>query len=118
MTRNSFVLSRAGLLLSISTLNYEYMSLSVTEVQHLAQLARLQLTADEVDRYAKQLSEVLGYVEQLKNVAVVGETKMRAAAELRTDVAQSYNDVDRLVAAAPEHDERYVVVPPVFEEPH
>src|SRR4051812_42178141 len=46
--------------------------LSRDDVLKLARLARLDLTDEEVDEFAGELSAVLGYVEQLKNVEVSG----------------------------------------------
>ncbi len=46
--------------------------LSRDDVLKLAQLARISLTDDEVDHFADELSEILGYVEQLSNVDVSG----------------------------------------------
>lgn len=46
------------------------MALSTTDVRHLAKLARLDLTNAEVAQFATQLSQVLAYVDQLKEVDV------------------------------------------------
>ena len=43
-------------------------SLDDAAVRHVAKLARLTITDEEVARYAGQLSEILGYVEQLNEV--------------------------------------------------
>lgn len=42
------------------------------DILKLAQLARLQLSDDEVTAYADELSEILQYVEQLADVDVSG----------------------------------------------
>jgi aspartyl-tRNA(Asn)/glutamyl-tRNA(Gln) amidotransferase subunit C len=42
------------------------------DVLKLAQLARLNLDEDEVERYQKELTEILQYVEQLSSVDVEG----------------------------------------------
>lgn len=42
------------------------------DILKLARLARLQLTDDEVDEYAGELSVILRYVEQLSDVDVTG----------------------------------------------
>jgi aspartyl-tRNA(Asn)/glutamyl-tRNA(Gln) amidotransferase subunit C len=44
------------------------MKLSTEEVQHIADLARLKLTEAEMQRYAKQLSDILDYVEHLEEL--------------------------------------------------
>lgn len=38
------------------------------EVQHLARLARLQLTPDELDRFARQLGDILAFAQQIQAV--------------------------------------------------
>jgi len=45
-----------------------YMKLSKQEVQKIAKLARLELTDEEIDKFAPQLSDVFKYFEKLKKV--------------------------------------------------
>jgi len=42
--------------------------LSREEILHLAKLAKLQLTDKEIEKFQKQLSEVLDYISKLKEV--------------------------------------------------
>lgn len=42
------------------------------EVQHIAKLARLGLTENEIEKFRKELSSILDYVEKLKEVDVSG----------------------------------------------
>ena len=42
------------------------------DVLHLAQLARISLSDDEVDEFSEELSAILQYVEQLSSVDVSG----------------------------------------------
>ena len=46
--------------------------LSRDDVLKLARLARLDLSSDEVEEFASELSEILQYVEQLQSVDVDG----------------------------------------------
>lgn len=46
--------------------------LSREDVLKLARLARLTLTDEEVERYSKELTEILHYVEMLQNTDVTG----------------------------------------------
>jgi aspartyl-tRNA(Asn)/glutamyl-tRNA(Gln) amidotransferase subunit C len=46
--------------------------LSREDVLKLAQLARLELSDDEVKEFSEELSEILQYVEQLQDVDVAG----------------------------------------------
>lgn len=47
-------------------------------IEHIAKLARIELTQEEKDLYSKQLSDILGYINELQkldisNVADVGQ---------------------------------------------
>lgn len=46
--------------------------LSREDVLKLAGLAKLNLTDDEIEKFQTELSEILGYVEQLSEVDVTG----------------------------------------------
>ena len=45
------------------------MKLTINEVEHIAALARLELTEDEKQRYAEQLSDILDYAARLDELA-------------------------------------------------
>ncbi len=42
------------------------MTLTLKEVEHIALLARLELTQEEKERYQQQLSDILDHVAQLQ----------------------------------------------------
>lgn len=44
------------------------MKLSVEEVRHVAELAKLELSEEEINHYAVQLSAILDYAEQIQGV--------------------------------------------------
>lgn len=46
----------------------ESKKVSEEEVKHIAELARIELTQEESERFAREISDVLGYVEQLQEV--------------------------------------------------
>lgn len=48
------------------------MQLTAQEVKHVANLARLSLTDQEVDQYSRELSAILEYIEQLNEVNISG----------------------------------------------
>jgi len=41
------------------------MALSEKDVQYVAKLARLEITETEVEKYTKQLGNILGYIEEM-----------------------------------------------------
>jgi aspartyl-tRNA(Asn)/glutamyl-tRNA(Gln) amidotransferase subunit C len=72
------------------------MKLDISDIEHIADLARLHLSEEEKARYAEQLSAVLGYVEMLNEVDTTGveETCQVTGLEdvFREDVAHSASD--------------------------
>lgn len=46
------------------------MELQKEEVKHIADLARIELTAAEITQYTKELSAILAYVDELKKLDV------------------------------------------------
>ena len=97
------------------------------EVRHVAELASLELTADELPHMAKDLNEVLGYIAQLNELdtrevppmAQASEVLGLAAAEqgesLRRDAVLPSLDRGAVMAEAPETDGRFFKVPKVIE---
>ncbi len=48
------------------------MNLSKQQIEHIAKLARLELSEKELKIYGEQLSGILNYIDQLKEVDVKG----------------------------------------------
>ena len=44
------------------------MSINREQVEHIAELAKLDLTEDEIALYTEQLSDILAYMEQLREL--------------------------------------------------
>ena len=49
-------------------------SLSREDVKRIAELARLELTNEELDLYTRQLGDILAYVEQIRSLDTTGVT--------------------------------------------
>ena len=97
------------------------MSLSLEEVRRIASLARLELSPDEEQRFARQLSAILGYVRELEALDVSGIEPMThalAAGEApvgRADEVQPGLGAEVAVAAAPERVGTHFKVPRIIE---
>jgi aspartyl-tRNA(Asn)/glutamyl-tRNA(Gln) amidotransferase subunit C len=82
------------------------MSLTVTEVEKIAHLARLSLSADEVTLYQKQLSAILDYAARLNELDLTGiEPTAHAVARhnvMREDVVQPSLPLDDVLYNAAE----------------
>ena len=90
------------------------------DVVHVAHLARLHLTDEEVDRMQEQLSKILAAVETLRDVDTshVGPTASVLGLEnvMRDDEPTDPMTRDAALANAPLRDGPYLRVPTVLEE--
>lgn len=95
-------------------------SISRDDVEHVAHLARLHLTDDEIDRMQTQLSNILEAIETLRDVDTshVGPTASVIQLEnvMRDDVASAPIRRDVALANAPLRDDPFLRVPTVLEE--
>ena len=92
------------------------MSVSSDDVRHIARLARLDVTDEEVERFRHELSTILGYVEQLEALEA-GRAAEPAAPNhpLRSDAVEAWEDLSSLREAAPDLVDGYFRVPRVIE---
>ena len=95
-------------------------TISRDDVQHVAHLARLHLTDDEVDRMQTQLSNILDAIETLRDVDTshVGPTASVILLEnvMREDEVCSGLTRDAALANAPLRDDPFLRVPTVLRE--
>ena len=97
------------------------------EVLRVAELANLDLTADEVPRMQRDLNAILGLIAQLNELDTAGLPAMAQVGEmlgaavestgarLREDAVRPSLDRKAVMAAAPESDGRFFKVPKVIE---
>jgi aspartyl-tRNA(Asn)/glutamyl-tRNA(Gln) amidotransferase subunit C len=100
---------------------------SMEEVLRVAELANLDLTADEVPRMQRDLNAILGHIAQLNELDTTGVPAMAQVGEmlgaepeltgaaLRADAVRPSLDRKAVMAAAPESDGRFFKVPKVIE---
>ena len=106
------------------------MKISREEVLRVAQLAHLELSAEEIDTYRGQLDEILTYIDKLKELDVTNVEPMAqvlftpAAGEdgassghpdLREDVLRRCNTADLILSQAPDAERPFFRVPKVIE---
>ncbi len=94
------------------------MPLSHAQVEHIARLARLNLTPEEIDRYTTELTVILDYIDQLKAVNTEGVEPqnqfIKAENVFRDDIAEPSLPRDQALANAPQQDGEYFLVPKVI----
>jgi aspartyl-tRNA(Asn)/glutamyl-tRNA(Gln) amidotransferase subunit C len=95
------------------------MSLTVAEVEHIAKLARLNLTDEEKFRYREQLSSILDYVtllQELDTALISGTSGVQPdECPLRVDDPRDPMSTAELLNNAPATTKNQFRVPPVFE---
>lgn len=96
------------------------MSLSKAEVEHVARLARLELSETEKEEFTGQLNEILHFVEQLNQLdtKAVEPTAhaIPVANVFRQDEVKSSLDPELALANAPDRVDNFFKVPKVLEE--
>ena len=93
--------------------------ISREDVQRLAQLSRLQLDAAEIDALATDITNILGYVEQLNELDTEGVQPTYQVTGLenvwsRDDVQPSSVPQKVLLALAPDATDNQIKVPKVL----
>ncbi len=96
------------------------MPLSRDEVEHVAHLARVGMTEEDIERFSHQLSDVLDYFERLDRVDIEGVPPTSHTLPLhnvmREDETAPPFDVDDILANAPNQEERRFRVRAILEE--
>jgi len=88
-------------------------------VEYIAALAHLRLTPEETVRMARDLGDILGYMDQLNELDTTHVEPMMHALEMtnvfREDEIGSPLERDQALANAPLHDGQYFLVPRILE---
>ncbi len=88
------------------------------EVKHIAQLARIGVSEREVEKFSQDLSSVLDWVEELKEVDIRKAKEISSVSErknaLREDEPRKFSEADKLIDLFPEKEERYAKVKSVL----
>jgi aspartyl-tRNA(Asn)/glutamyl-tRNA(Gln) amidotransferase subunit C len=90
------------------------------DVEHVAELARLELTATEKEQFIAQLNSILTYIEKLSelNTAHVEPTShvLPMSNVFRDDRVRPSLDRDRVLQNAPQESHFFFKVPRIIEE--
>lgn len=97
------------------------MSIEISQVEHVADLARLQLSREELERLSTQLSRILTYMEELNAVdteGIPGTTSVVAGDDnvLREDEVQPSLAQDHALSNAPETVDGLFQVPQIISD--
>jgi aspartyl-tRNA(Asn)/glutamyl-tRNA(Gln) amidotransferase subunit C len=105
----------------------KHAEVAIEDVRRVAELANLELTAEEEPRMQRDLNAILGHIAQLNELDTTGIPAMAQVGEmlggqvyshgetLRLDAVRPSLDRAAVMAVAPETDGRFFKVPKVIE---
>ena len=95
------------------------MSVSPGQVRHIANLARIAMSEEELARLVPELNNILGWVEQLGEVNTDGVEPLTAVIDqklrLRDDAVTDGDCREEVLANAPDAEHGFFAVPKVIE---
>ena len=93
------------------------MAITVKDVEHVAKLARLELTEEEKEKFTRQLGDVLKYVDQMNEVDTSNVEPLSHPIEfvnvMRDDVIHYEQTKDQLMANTPDEESGFFKVPKI-----
>ena len=94
------------------------MVVSKDEILHIAKLADLNIKEDEIDEYAKNLQDILNFVDILNNVDTENVEESIGIANntnvFRKDEIKVFEDREALLQNAPEQEDNMFKIPKVI----
>jgi aspartyl-tRNA(Asn)/glutamyl-tRNA(Gln) amidotransferase subunit C len=96
------------------------MAITIKDVEHIAELAKLEFTDAEKEKFTHQLNKILEYMEQLNSLDTTGVEPLSHVIELsnvlRADEVKPGVSTDEALKNAPAKNERFFKVPKVIGE--
>lgn len=94
--------------------------LSREEVLHVAELARIKVSEEELEKYQRELKQILDNVDKIKEVEGYDDEMLIAAwneeTKLREDTPGEMLNPKQVIGTAPRHSGNYIEVPVVIGE--
>ncbi|MES2136250.1 MAG: Asp-tRNA(Asn)/Glu-tRNA(Gln) amidotransferase subunit GatC [Pseudomonadota bacterium] len=95
------------------------MSITSEQVRHIAKLARIAMSEEELERLVPEINNILGWVEQLGEVDTDGVEPLAQVIDLklrlRDDAVTDGNIREDVLANAPDAQHGFFAVPKVIE---
>ncbi len=94
------------------------MAVTIKDVEHVAQLARLEFSEQEKEKLVHQLNRILEYIEKLNELDTSAVESLSHVIELsnvfREDTVEPSNPRERILKNAPAKTEKFFKVPKVI----
>lgn len=96
------------------------MAITRADVEHVARLARLELTDEEIELFRAQLSAVLERAQRIQSLDLEALPPTSHPIEMRNvwreDVVTPPEDADSILENAPEREDRFFRVPQILSD--
>jgi len=96
------------------------MAVTIKDVEHIAQLAKLEFTDAEKEKFTHQLNQILEYVEQMNKLDTSNVEPLSHVIELsnvfRADEVKQGVSTEEALKNAPSKTEEFFKVPKVINE--
>ena len=91
--------------------------MDIDQVRKLADLARISVSDEELEGFAKDIGNIIGFVDRVRTVELgtTPDTTGSATNVFRADVVDPLASAYDLVECAPLHQDHFVKVPKVIE---
>ena len=94
------------------------MKITIAEVEHVAKLARLQISSEEKENLTEQMNRILLYMEKLNELNTVGVEPTSHVLDLhnafRADAVKESLPREQTLGNAPEANEAEFIVPRII----
>lgn len=101
------------------TPNENSMTIDIDTVKKVADLARIKVADDALEGLAQELSQIIGFMEQLNEVDIEGieptTAVMPMPLKLRSDEVREGSQAEAILKNAPDAQEGFFAVPKVIE---
>jgi len=81
------------------------------QVKHIASLAKIELTEEEIDKFRKQLGSIINYFDTLSEVDTEGVKQTSQVTglvnKLRDDIARDFLESENALGNAPDKNDGY-----------
>ncbi len=83
------------------------------DIQHLAKLARIEITEEEMEKMTGEIDSILGYVGQINNVSAEDKREVPLHRNVMREDEVTHQDgefTEKLLSNAPQREGQYVKV--------
>ncbi len=94
------------------------MKITREQVARIADLARLELKEEKIEKFALQFSQIIGYMDKMNSLDTTGVEPLYSPSDntsvMREDVAGNNFRREDLLSNAPVQDGQYFIVPKIL----